>query len=129
MSNYKSYNELPTSSLYQFDGPPCHKVLNIPEKKKLIGTHRICIFKIGAQWCGPCRKIAPYYDEMAHHMNRPGELFLAREDFDDGLSANVHSVPAFDYYFEGRKVHRQTGADLEELKKNISIMMERNRNQ
>ena len=125
MSSYKNYNELPSSSTYNFEGPPSHKVLNIPEKKRLIGSHRICIFKIGAKWCSPCRKIAPYYDELAEKINQPGELFLAQEDFDDGLSAEVHSVPAFDYYFEGRKVHRQNGAYLEELKKNISTMMNR----
>ena len=121
--SYKSYNDLPKSSKYNFNGPPCPVVTSIPHKKKIIQTTRIAIFKISAHWCEPCRRIAPIVDELASKINKPGEIMISAEDFDDKLSADVHSVPAFDYYFEGRKVHRQSGADVDELKRNIQMML------
>lgn len=123
MSNYKSYGQLPTSSKPKaYNGPKAPEVTSIEEKKKYIQTNRICIFKVGASWCQPCVRIAPMIDELAHQLNKPGEIMIVSEDFDNKLSKDVMSVPIFEYYFEGKKVHRQHGADLTELKKNIDTM-------
>jgi thioredoxin 1 len=120
---YKTYSDLPSSSTPDYDGPKAPQVKTIADKKKIIQSNQIAIFKCGAAWCQPCRMIAPRVDELATRLNTPGKIMIVSEDFDDKLSAHVDSVPIFDYYFEGRKIHRQHGADMEELEKNIERML------
>ena len=93
------------------------------EKHKAIWSNKICVFKISAPWCGPCKTIAPVYDEIAKNVNMPGQIMLFSEELDDKLSTDVEGVPAFDYYFKGKKQHRQMGADVEQVKKNVQMMM------
>jgi len=98
------------------------KVKTKEQKHKAIWANEICVFKISAPWCGPCQKIAPIYDQIAKSVNVPGKIMLFSEELDDKLSADVQGVPAFDYYFRGKKQHRQMGADIEQVKKNINMM-------
>jgi thiol-disulfide isomerase/thioredoxin len=92
------------------------------QKHKAIWGNEICVFKISAPWCGPCKTIAPLYDNIAKSVNNPGKVMLFSEELDDKLSADVEGVPAFDYYFRGKKQHRQMGADIDQVRKNIQMM-------
>ena len=98
-------------------------VKSIAEKKKHIWTHEICIFKIGADWCGPCKKIAPLVENFARKVNQHGKVMIISENADHKLSANVTSIPCFDFYFRGKKQHRQVGADLDEFMRNVKMMV------
>jgi thioredoxin 1 len=92
------------------------------QKHKEIWSNEICVFKISAPWCGPCKTIEPLYNDIAKRVNRPGKIMLFSEELDDKLSADVEGVPAFDYYFRGKKQHRQMGADVDQVEKNIQMM-------
>jgi thioredoxin 1 len=98
-------------------------VKSISEKKKHIWTHEICIFKIGADWCGPCKQIAPLVEKFAQKVNQPGKVMIISENADHKLSANVTSIPCFDFYFRGKKQHRQVGADIDEFMRNVNMMI------
>jgi thioredoxin 1 len=98
-------------------------VKSISEKKKHIWTHEICIFKIGADWCGPCKQIAPLVENFAQKVNQPGKVMIISENADHKLSANVTSIPCFDFYFRGKKQHRQVGADIDEFMRNVNMMI------
>ncbi len=109
----KNANPTPTGAVH---------VTTKGQKHKQIWSNEICVFKISAPWCGPCKEIAPLYNEIAKRVNRPGKVMLFSEDLDDKLSADVEGVPAFDYYFRGKKQHRQMGADIDQVRKNIQMM-------
>jgi thiol-disulfide isomerase/thioredoxin len=109
----KNANPTPTGAV---------RVTTKGQKHKQIWSNEICVFKISAPWCGPCKEIAPLYNEIAKRVNRPGKVMLFSEDLDDKLSADVEGVPAFDYYFRGKKQHRQMGADIDQVRKNIQMM-------
>ena len=109
----KNANPTPTGAV---------RVTTKDQKHKQIWSNEICVFKISAPWCGPCKEIAPLYNEIAKRVNRPGKVMLFSEDLDDKLSADVEGVPAFDYYFRGKKQHRQMGADIDQVRKNIQMM-------
>ena len=97
----------------------CHKCTSIPQKKNMIWNNEICVFKVGAPWCAPCREIAPRYYALAFSVSSPGKVLFAEEELDDNLSANVRGVPCFDFYFRGKKVHRQNGGNFKELQNNV----------
>lgn len=79
-----------------------------------------------AEWCGPCKTIAPILDELAREQS--GKLKIAKVDVDDnqGLARQfgVQSIPTMIVFKDGVEVHRMVGARgkaqlLEELSTHI----------
>lgn len=99
------------------------RVRTIQEKKNAIVSNKIAIFKISAPWCQPCQEMAPKYDALAKLVNSSGKIMLYTEEHEDRLSADVQHIPAIDFYFKGKKVHRQTGADFNETKKHVNMLI------
>jgi thiol-disulfide isomerase/thioredoxin len=111
----------------QYNGSVAPAVNTRDQKNKMIWSNEICVFKIGAPWCKPCVDMEPRYNALANLVNKPGKIMLFTEEFDrenpNKLSANVEQIPAFDYYFKGKFQHRQTGADFEQVKRNVRMMV------
>jgi thioredoxin 2 len=65
-----------------------------------------------ADWCGPCKTMAPLLDELARE--RQGELLVAKLDTDRNPETaarfSVRGIPTFIVFREGREVARATGA-------------------
>ncbi len=65
-----------------------------------------------AEWCGPCKTIAPILEELA--VEQAGKLRIAKVDVDDnqGLARQygVQSIPTMIVFKDGAEVHRMVGA-------------------
>jgi thioredoxin 1 len=65
-----------------------------------------------AEWCGPCKTIAPILEELAGE--QAGNLRIAKVDVDDnqGLARQfgVQSIPTMIVFKDGQEVHRMVGA-------------------
>ena len=64
-----------------------------------------------ATWCGPCRRIAPLFDELAHEM--PGVDFVKVDvDVEPQLAARfgVTSIPTLMLFDKGKLVATHVGA-------------------
>jgi len=65
-----------------------------------------------AEWCGPCKAIAPILDEVAQEY--AGRVTLAKVNVDEypGLAARfqVRSIPTLLFFREGRVVDQVIGA-------------------
>jgi len=65
-----------------------------------------------ADWCGPCRMMAPYLDDIA--LRRRGEVLVVKVDTDRSptLSAryNIRSIPFFGLFERGQMVNSALGA-------------------
>jgi thioredoxin 1 len=65
-----------------------------------------------AEWCGPCRIIAPTLDQLAHEYT--GKLRVTKLDVDANprLSArfNIRSIPAVLFFKDGKHVDTVIGA-------------------
>ena len=75
-----------------------------------------------AEWCGPCKMIAPIIDELA--TEHVGDLTFAKLDIDANpevsLRYNVMSIPTLIVFKDGKEAKRLVGAKgkhqlLEEL--------------
>jgi len=64
-----------------------------------------------ADWCGPCRALAPVGEELAQELH--GRLKVVKLDVDrnDALASkhNVHSIPTLIVFKDGREVERLIG--------------------
>lgn len=75
-----------------------------------------------AEWCGPCKKIAPLLEEIA--AEKAGKITIAKLNIDDhpdiAMRFNVMSIPTLLVFDEGELKGRMVGAKgkgalLEEL--------------
>lgn len=65
-----------------------------------------------AEWCGPCKTIAPVLEEVASE--QAGKLRIAKVDVDANqglaLQYGVQSIPTMIVFKDGAEVHRIIGA-------------------
>jgi thioredoxin 2 len=74
-----------------------------------------------ADWCGPCKMMAPYVDDLARE--KQGIVLVAKLDTDRAQRAagsfDIRGIPTSIVFKNGKEVARQTGAvpkkALEEL--------------
>lgn len=79
-----------------------------------------------ADWCGPCRMLAPVLDEIAKEM--AGKLVIGKLDIDQNQSIagnfQVTSVPTMILFKDGKEVNRLVGLrDADGLKQFISTVI------
>jgi thioredoxin 1 len=65
-----------------------------------------------AEWCGPCRMVAPVLEELATEMD--GKVRIAKLDVDSeqqlAMQFRVSSIPTFILFKDGQIVDRMLGA-------------------
>ena len=65
-----------------------------------------------AEWCGPCKTIAPILEEVASEQS--GKLRIAKVNVDDNqslaLQYGVKSIPTMIVFKDGAEAHRIVGA-------------------
>jgi thioredoxin 1 len=74
-----------------------------------------------ADWCGPCRSIAPYYEELSNQYQ--GKVTFAKVDTDANprtpTRLGIQGIPTFIIFKGGAEVGRVVGADRIRLKKEL----------
>lgn len=65
-----------------------------------------------AQWCGPCRMLAPTFEALARDYR--GKISFGKLDTDESPrianALGIHSIPTLIFYKDGNQVERLTGA-------------------
>jgi thioredoxin 2 len=79
--------------------------------KFVAGTDLPVVVDFWAQWCGPCKMMAPEFAKAA--AQRPGVRFV-KVDTEDGPEAsmqyNIRSIPTMVLFRGGREIARVSGA-------------------
>jgi len=74
-----------------------------------------------ADWCGPCRMIAPIIDELSSEMS--GKATIAKLDIEKAQSTTsslgVTSIPTIIIFKNGKEVNRIVGIKDKETLKNL----------
>lgn len=89
------------------------KMLNLtPEnfEEDVIKSKKPIIVDFWAQWCGPCRAMAPVFEEIAGEMT---EIKFAKVNVDENQKLTqqwqVMSIPTLILFKDGKEVTRLTG--------------------
>ena len=78
--------------------------------------HAQVLVDFTASWCGPCKKIGPFFEELA--TKYPDVVFVKIDvdDLDDvAAECGISAMPTFQLYSNGVKVQEMTGADNDKL--------------
>ena len=90
--------------------------------KELLAQDKLVVVDFWAEWCGPCRSIAPYVDELATEYEGKAIIGKYNVDDDNALSSEmgIRNIPTILFFKGGKLVDKQVGASSKaDLKANI----------
>ena len=94
--------------------------VNSPEHfTQILSSNRITVVDFYADWCGPCKAIAPIYEQLSSQLSRPGTLAFTKVNVDTqkqiAQTYNITAMPTFMVFKSGRESKRIKGADMKAL--------------
>ena len=93
-------------------------ISNIDELRKAFEHSNIVVLDVFASWCGPCKVISPYFQELATTYSSPNMRFYKYNCGDDNDLAHfleVSSIPTFIVFENGELAERMSGANKTDL--------------
>ena len=91
---------------------PSHKVTDASFNNDVIQSSEPVVVDFWAEWCGPCRMIAPALEEISEEMQ--GKVKIAKLNVDENqqtaLKYGIRSIPALIMFKDGQPVAQQVGA-------------------
>lgn len=85
----------------------------------ILSSNRITVVDFYADWCGPCKAIAPVYEQLSAQLSRPGTLAFTKVNVDNqkqiAQTYNITAMPTFMVFKSGRESKRIKGADMKAL--------------
>lgn len=84
--------------------------------------NHLVIIKFSAQWCGPCKRIAPEYNRLS---NEYPKIVFAHVDIDNHeltvlkIFEQINRVPTFVFIKNYEIIYQFTGASIEKLVQTI----------
>ncbi|KAL0938689.1 thioredoxin [Colletotrichum truncatum] len=97
------------------------------EFQKLLSSSRIVVADFYADWCGPCKAIAPLYEQLSSSLSRKDVVTFVKIDVEankDIASAySVTSLPTFMVFREGKTLEKVQGADPRKLQEVVKKLV------
>ncbi|KAF4617546.1 hypothetical protein D9613_005689 [Agrocybe pediades] len=110
---------------------PIHIVTNTASFGNFLKSHRAAVAFFTSETCPPCRMIEPVFERLSEEKGladgRQGAGF-AKIDIDgvgSGLASqwNIRATPTFLFFLDGKKLDELRGADANELRTQIDLLL------
>ena len=100
--------------------------INDENFEAVLAENKPVVVDFWAEWCGPCKKVAPYIDELAEEFQ--GQVNIGKCDVDNtfDLTAQygIRSIPTILFIKNGEVVDKQVGATTKAaLKEKIEALL------
>ncbi len=79
---------------------------------ELLGSGKPLMVDFGAEWCGPCKALAPMVEELAEVYGQQVNIATCdvEENNDLAVRYSIRNVPTIIFFRDGKEVGRQVGA-------------------
>jgi len=97
---------------------PIHSLKTIEEFNIVVNKYQYIMIDFFANWCGPCKQIAPFVEELS---NNPtfSHIYFCKIDVDEidevANMFNIQSLPTFLILKERNVINKLEGASREKL--------------
>ena len=85
----------------------------------LLSSSAIVVADFYADWCGPCKQIAPIYEQLSAQLSRPNKITFTKINTDNqqelARSYGVTAMPTFMIFKNARRIESIQGADPRRL--------------
>ena len=78
--------------------------------KELLASDKLVVIDFWAEWCGPCRSIAPAVEELAAEDKAIIGKYNVDNDNELSEEYSIRSIPTLLFFKEGKLVDKQVGA-------------------
>lgn len=100
-------------------------IFNDENAKAEIESGKPVVIDFWAEWCGPCKKLAPIVDELAAEYE--GQVLIGKYNVDDysdiSTDYSIRNIPTVLFFKDGELKERKVGSikreDLENLIKGL----------
>jgi len=76
----------------------------------VIRENKIILIDFWADWCGPCRRVAPILDEISNETGLPIGKLNIDENLEKTQEYSIQTIPSMVLFVDGKPVHRIVGA-------------------
>lgn len=121
---YKNLGQLAPKP--QNNYPDLEQIQSSQHRNQVIQNFKVVVINNYADWCGPCKQIAPQIIELAYQFN--GVINFFKENADHELEGGpmLTGVPCFHFYIDGKHYPNFTitGGDVDGVKNACSQILE-----
>ncbi|RYP41993.1 hypothetical protein DL767_000624 [Monosporascus sp. MG133] len=95
------------------------KIASESQWRGILGSSAITVADFYADWCGPCKMIAPTFESLSTKYSKPGKITFCKVDVDNQQSVassyQVTAMPTFIIFKGSSELQRVRGADSRSL--------------
>jgi thioredoxin 1 len=97
---------------------------NSSDLKNIIRDNKNVVIQFSASWCGPCKMIKPFMEEIGNKNNEINVIYIDIDSHQNLSSEySIRGVPMFAFYQNGIEFgNRITGADKSSIQERITSM-------
>ncbi|KTW27129.1 thioredoxin [Pneumocystis jirovecii RU7] len=97
-----------------------HAISSMNEFKNKISSEQLTVVDFFATWCGPCKAIAPKFQEFSEKYQNVAFLKVDVDEHNDIASEYcVTAMPTFMFFKSGNKLCEVVGASSKKLEETI----------
>ena len=88
-----------------------------------VPTQGLVVIDFFATWCGPCKKIAPFFEQLADEYVKITFLKVDVDESEELVEKyNIQAMPTFVFLKDGAVVKKVEGANIQELESGFALL-------
>ncbi|KAF2842810.1 DUF1000-domain-containing protein [Patellaria atrata CBS 101060] len=95
------------------------KITSPAQFNNLLSQSRVVVVDFFADWCAPCKVIAPVYEQLSAQLSRPNRVTFTKVNVDEQTQIaqqyGISSIPTFMIFKNGQEAAKIRGAKAKDL--------------
>jgi len=104
---------------------------NEQHKLNIINNNKLVVVDVYANWCGPCKMVAPKFEELCKKYYKEGVCVLVKQNAENKNCdvKNIKGLPTFQFYIDGNLIDTVVGGNIAQVEENIDLFLKKQNDQ